>query len=177
MEWMFSQIKYVNLYCFLFDSPYLSCMELKWSQFPLKVLKFISFCHLTRMYWTTPMNQMWPSLANEAHLVVARHPGTSFPVNHPQEAVSKSTNGSLSPSLPWSSHFQDPYKQGSSWWHYIFMCTRFEFMNMQWCFTCFTKICLNCCEDPTGWFYLKFIVKVAWFASILFYFLTLNTSI
>ena len=50
MEWMFSKIKYVNLYCFLFNSPYLCHMELKQSQFSLKVLKFISFCHLARMY-------------------------------------------------------------------------------------------------------------------------------
>ena len=43
MEWISLQIKYVNLYCFLFNSPYLSPMELKLSQFPLKLLKFISF--------------------------------------------------------------------------------------------------------------------------------------
>ena len=49
-----------------------------------------------------------PSLANEAHLVVARHPGTSFPVHHPQEAVPKSTNGNLSPSLSWSSPLLGP---------------------------------------------------------------------
>ena len=63
MEWMSSQIKYVNLYCFLFNSPYLSPMELKCISIPLKVLKFISFCHLARMYWATPMNQMWPLIS------------------------------------------------------------------------------------------------------------------
>ena len=63
MEWIFSQIKYVNPYCFLFNSPYLSHIELKWSWFPLKVLKFISFCHLARMYWATPMNQMQPFIS------------------------------------------------------------------------------------------------------------------
>ena len=83
------------------------------------------------------------SLANEAHPVVARHPGTSFTVNHPQEAVPKSTNGRLSPSLPWSSLFWDPYKQGSSWWHYTFPCVPgLEFKSIQWCFTHFTYIIL-----------------------------------
>ena len=142
MEWMSSQIKYVNLYCFFFNSPYLSCMELKWSQFALK--KFQNLFHF--IIWpgfTEP--SLWtrcnPSLANDTHLVVARHPGTSFPVHHPQEAVPKSTNGSCSTSLPWSSPFWDPYKQGSSWWHYIFhVCQGIEHLNMQWCFTCFTKI-------------------------------------
>ena len=46
-----------------------------------------------------------PSLANGAHPVSARHPGGSFPVHHPQEAVPKLTNDDLFPSLPWSTPF------------------------------------------------------------------------
>ena len=46
-----------------------------------------------------------PSLANGACLVSARHPGSSFPVHHPQEAVPELTNDNLFPSLPWSAPF------------------------------------------------------------------------
>ena len=38
-----------------------------------------------------------PSLANGACLVSARHPGGSFPVHHPQEAVPKLTMTTFSP--------------------------------------------------------------------------------
>ena len=63
----------------------------------LEVLKFISFCHLARC--TEPPQQTGcdPSLTNEPHPVVARHPSTSLPVHHPQEAIPKSTNGSIFP--------------------------------------------------------------------------------
>ena len=43
------------------------------------------------------MNRHDPSLANEVHPVVARHPDASFPVNHLQEAVPKSTNDRFLP--------------------------------------------------------------------------------
>ena len=103
MEWMSSQIKYVNLYCSWFNAPYLSHMELKQSQFPLKSFKIYFILSsgqdvLSHPKWTG----CDPSLANETHPVVARHSGTSFPIHHPQETVPKSTNGSLSTSLPWS---------------------------------------------------------------------------
>ena len=63
-----------------------------------------------------------PSLANEAHLVSVRHPGSSFPVHHPPEAVPKLTNDNLFPSLHWSNPFWGTYKWGSSWWPYNPMC-------------------------------------------------------
>ena len=64
--------------------------------------------------------------------MVARHPGASFPVHQPQEAVPKSTNVSLSPSLPWSFPFQDPYKTGVRLVALHFPCVPgLEFKNMQ----------------------------------------------
>ena len=137
--------------------PFISCMELKWSWSPQKFKIYFIFVIWPVCNEPPQWTRCNPSLANEAHPVVARHPGTSFPVHHPQEAVSKSTNGSLFPTLPWFSPFQDPYKQESGWWHYIFPCVPgLEFKNTQWCFTYFTyftKIHWNCWEDPTGCFY------------------------
>ena len=99
-----------------------------------------------------------PSLANEACPVSARHPGASFPVHHPQEAVPKLTNGALSPSLPWSAPFHGPYKQGSGWWHYISMCTRAPIYNdvlldLSW----YAWLLWG----STGWFYFQvFLLKL-----------------
>ena len=95
---------------------------------------------------------------------MARHPGTSFPVNHPQEAVPKSGNDRLSPSLSWSSLFWDPYKQGSGWWHYIFHV--YQVHKSRVCdavlqvLHILLRFHLDCWEDPTGWFlFLNIIIK------------------
>ena len=40
----------------------------------------------------------------------ARHPGNTFPVHHPWEAVPAMTNDNLFPSLSWSAPFLWPIK-------------------------------------------------------------------
>ena len=118
MEWMSISIKYVNLYYFYFII--FMSYGTETILIPLTSLKlFIYKVHFILSIWpgcTEP--PQWtrcnPSLANEVCLVMVRHPGTSFTVNHPQEAVPKSTNDRLSPSLSWSSLFWDLYKQGST---------------------------------------------------------------
>ena len=47
----------------------ISHLELKWSRSLKKkfkiiyFIKFISFYHLARMYWATPMDQTWPLIS------------------------------------------------------------------------------------------------------------------
>ena len=45
------------LFLFIISIPFISHMELK-DLNPFEKLKFISFCHLARMYWATQMNGM-----------------------------------------------------------------------------------------------------------------------
>ena len=63
-------------------------------------------------------NGCGPSLVNEACVVSARHPGSSFPVCQPWEAVSHWPMTIFPPSLSWSTPFVAHRKQGSGWWHY-----------------------------------------------------------
>ena len=65
---------------------------------PLQNLKFISVNLWPGCTELTPTNQINPSLVNEVHPVSARHPGNSFPIHHPQEAVPAMTNDNLFPS-------------------------------------------------------------------------------
>ena len=74
----------------------------------IKKLETYFIYHLARMYWAHFSALDVTLIANEAHLVPARHPGDSFPVCQPWEAVPKSTNNGLCPSLPWSTSFCGP---------------------------------------------------------------------
>ena len=114
-------IKYINLYYFY--SLYKS-YGTKVILIPLKSSNSFHF-----VIWpgcTEPPQQTRcnPSLANEVHLVMARHPGASFPVNHPQEAIPKSANDRLSPSLSWSSLFETLTNRGLAGGTIFSMCTR-----------------------------------------------------
>ena len=59
-----------------------------------------------------------PSLVNEAHPVSVRHPGGSFPVHHPWEAVSHQPMTIFPPLCLGPPLFMAHKKFGPDWWHY-----------------------------------------------------------
>ena len=103
--------KHINLYYFCLLSFIIKSYGTKTISIPLSLLK-VSFTSGQDVLSSPQQTGCNPSLANEAHLVSATHPGASFPVHHPQEVVPKLTNGTLSPSLPWSTLFMAHINSG-----------------------------------------------------------------
>ena len=84
--------KHINLYYFSLISFIIKSYGTKTISIPYKSFKSLEFISFTIWPGVLSLPQQIgcdPSLANEAHLVSARHPGASFPVHHPQEAVPK----------------------------------------------------------------------------------------
>ena len=76
------------------------------------------------MYWGHPQQtRCGPSLAHGVCLVSARHPGDSFPINLPLEAVLKLTSDNLFPSLSWSAPFAVHKNRGPASDTIFLMCT------------------------------------------------------
>ena len=122
--------------------------------------KFLNLFHspsgqdvLSSPQWT----RHGPLLANGAGPVSARHPGSSFPVHHPEEAVPKLTNDNLFPSLPWSAPFA-VHKNGGPAGDTIFWCVpefSYSFVMMfnaeTWAYVSDWK------RGSTGWFIFQFL--------------------
>ena len=123
MEWMFLQFLFVHVFN-KYIGPNLKYKVLiidhsnvAWNlkifilyspQSPYKItknLKFISLPFGQDVLSSPQWTRCSPSLVNEANQVSARHPGDSFLVNLPLEAVPNPTNSNPLPSQPWSTPF------------------------------------------------------------------------
>ena len=143
------------------------------------LIKFKNLFHFT--IWpgcteTTPTNRtLQPSLVNETRLVSARHPGCSFPVHHPWEAVSHWPMTIFPPPCLCPPLLMAHKKVGSSWWHY-----HSEYVPGNWCLHYKRhKLCLTIVRIHRLVCFWFFLVNFTWFIliSCLFEILDLNASI
>ena len=115
-----------------------------------------------------PMNWCSPSLVNEAHLVLARHPGNSFPIYQLWEAVSHQPMTIFPPPCLGPPLFMAHKRVESGWWHYpsdmhqgidVFVSMGLSYVWLLW--------------GSTGWFTFSFFllnfthfILISWFISI-----------